>query len=512
MNEGEKGICEANLRYLSQFQNPSLNKLISTLASDIPLDAERIKQSLLTSPTVSSPISSIPLHQLVSASHHHLASSSSFSEKNRIRRNISCNTDPEILSPPPHALHSPAAGENTITNLPTSYLESLFSPSVFRSPSNSAQYFTFDSHHFDQQQTNINVATPPRSQQLFKQSPFAANNHHSDHIDIQTPRFDEKEFYSLLGEHKFLDSPRNPELKQHHQSQQQQQQVKHLFENQNEISLSPTPQHSSKKTPYHHHADDGDIDPDDFLALENWLHLQNTMRGGDGDFGVDPTHYASEYSRTSNSDQPNFDHNLAAFNEQSGYSVGDEEYPDLGVNFTLPSIPKVPVVVPSLSIVDLENVLKSSRPISPPPPIPTPIPADFEMKDLPELPPLPPILVSMPIPQPPLPINQIIPSPSPPVPVSELKSTDDQEDLPPSMPPDDERCDAEDGWYQSSSEHGSMSGTYRLCKQLIKYFKEIKNPETECKDIDPDNLAGILSVRSRRIKDLFQILETLRVV
>jgi hypothetical protein len=46
LNDGEERINEANLRYLSQFHPSHVNKLLSALASDLPLDPIRIRETL----------------------------------------------------------------------------------------------------------------------------------------------------------------------------------------------------------------------------------------------------------------------------------------------------------------------------------------------------------------------------------------------------------------------------------------------------------------------------------
>jgi hypothetical protein len=478
---GENGVYEANLRYLSQLQNPSLNKLISTLASDLPLDAKRIKESFLNSPLR-------PTTPTRCCSH--LQDSSHAISEKRVRRSISCNIDPEVLTPQ-HAVTPTAAATagETITNLPTSYLGSLFSPSVFRSPSNSAQYFTFDNYPYEQQG---HVTTPPRSQ-TFKQSPFPIN---TDHNGSQTPRFDEKEFYALL-----CDSPRDQELKQS-------QHGNRLFgnhENHDGISPSSASLHSSKKVPVHQ-GDEGEIDPDVFLALENWVHLQTTTRG-EAEFGVDPIH-SSDFSRFSNTEHSNIDHGSVSSNQSEYHDNDDGEYNCLGVNFSLPSLPKLPHVVPTLSIMDLDHVFKTSWTVPPPVLVPAPssISSDFETKDLPQLPPLPSIPLSVPLPLPlPSAKDKITPPPPQPTLLPEQEQTIECAE---NQFLDDEKIDL--GECQSLGQ--SMSGTYGLCKQLIKYFNEVQNPEKDFKALDPDDLARILNVRCRRMKDLFQILETLHVV
>lgn len=475
--KGEKGICEANLRYLSQLHNPSLNKLLSTLASDVPLDARRIKQSLFPIPsfeilappftTTTTTSSSYQQHQ---HQHHyqqhqqHQECSDVVTQK-RYHRDMKCHIDPEIYSPH-HSITSSPTGENPmITNLSTS---SLFSPSVFRSPSNTAQYFTFDNYHDAQQ------STPSRPINGFKQS---------DQSSSQTPRL-EKGFYSPLCDQKFLESPKYPELRhaQHGNG------FFGIPENQNEISPDLASQHTPKKTLIHE-AEEGDIDPDDFLALENWLHLQTTSR--EGEFGIEPIH-STDFPT---SEPSNFDHGSVPFNlECSRYGQSNE----VGVTFTLPSLPALPRIAPPLSIADLDHVLTIPRPISPPVSIPVPY-GDAESKDIPELPPLPSIPLSAPIPIPfSLPENEVIP------PIQSTK----EDHLSESAESEDEQIDADD----CSSFGNRMNGTYGLCRQLIKYFNDIKNPEKDFKDLDPNDLARILNVRSRRMKDLFQILETLRVV
>ena len=49
MESNKEYINKANLQYLSKFQDSYVNKLLSTLESDIPLDPIHIKHSLLHS-------------------------------------------------------------------------------------------------------------------------------------------------------------------------------------------------------------------------------------------------------------------------------------------------------------------------------------------------------------------------------------------------------------------------------------------------------------------------------
>lgn len=414
----EHTINESNLRYLTQFQNPSLNKLLSTLASDVPLDPVRIKRQLSSS-TIDT---STPNSKLLKKDYLDKRIDSEVSQL-KIQRNISCNTDPDFLSP--QRPNSP----NNMTNLPTHYLESLFSPSVFRSPTNSAQYFTFESHHFDP-----NLSTP---QPQPHQSPY------NDFLGPSTPRFDEKDFYAILHDTKLLESPKNQESKSHGDV---------AVEN---AGISPSSY--SKKPNTNTIENEPDISPDDFLALENWLHYQSSLRGEDFGDRPDPT-----------SLPPPPTQNPTNYNDSQESNSSFQS----DVNYSLPSIPKIPHVAPSLSIVDLDSVLKTN----PDPPKP----------EVPLLPPLPSIPISIPMS---LSREEVLPLPS------SLK---------------DEGLKVEE---EGQSITKPNKGMYGLCKQLLDYFNTQQSIEIRAgESIEPDKLANKLDIRPRRLKDLFQILDVLDVV
>jgi hypothetical protein len=454
----ERSINESNLKYLSQIQNPSINKLISTLASDIPLDPIRIRQKLfgVSVPSFDEPRQEEALSESLSSS------------KKRIHRNIRCTTDPNLLSP--------QLSPDRQTNLPTNYLGSLFSPSVFKSPSSSVRYFTFE-HHGDE---STALATPSPHSRSLKESAI---------VVTETPRFDEKELYAVLCESKFLDSPRQLQLVP-------QTPVRDDIPN---ISIAGQPLSSFKKSSYQPFDPEADIGPDDFLALETWfnqpLNHPTLFEGGEVLEGARGQQHSSSYHSLPESSA----HPLQSYNSNHIHDFKSAE----GIHFTLPSIPNLPQVTPSISVVDLDNLLKANH-------LPSHSAALLDLNSstssLPSLrlPSLPSIPFSIPMPLP-FPLTITLPH-------STGSSTDHSE-----LDPRGEE------WVRSDDDQPSEahlpSGTMALCKQLLKYCErqcsEMENGETESgvfSCLDPEVVSKALNLRPRRVKEILAILDALQVV
>jgi hypothetical protein len=463
----ERSISESNLQFLSRIQNPSMNKLISALASDIPLDPIRIKQKL--SLGVGPSLDTAHVRQEL------VDETSVSSSKKRVRRSISCNTDPDILSP--QQQHSP----DRITNLPTSYLGSLFSPSVFNSPSGTGQYFTFD--HPDD--VTPMIATPsPHSQRVMPETPS---------------RFDEKELYKVLCETRFLESPRQPQL------------VPSLPQTPvRDEGNTSHPLSSCKKNASQSLDPEVGIGPDDFLALENWFNQPSNhpslFEGGEtmeraprgqprSSFYSSPESYDHSQSHSLSPTS----HPYHEFSEQMAKPTPHGFNSTDPMDFSLPSIPNLPRVTPALSVVDLDHFLNSSQRSAPLAPLPLPPLPSPPLAPLIQLPSLPAIPFSIPMSLP-LPMALSF---------SQQPTSEASTDLTTEIDSRDEVKSSD----ESSEASLPSSGAYALCKKLLKYFeKQSAEGESLASSVDPEGLAQILNIRARRVKELFSILDVVQVV
>ncbi len=214
-------------------------------------------------------------------------------ESNPVTLKRSISTDPESLAP---------SSPEKSTNLPTSHLESLFSPSVFQSPAPVPKHFTFDTHHM-----NRRIAHPI--------SRFQDEPPTYPEGSISTPRFDDKELYAVLCDVANLESPKHAQPEPYDLSDWLTPHAPLSSNRSRNFNLSS---HSPKtSTPW--------------LANET---VQPPQAPQDNRYPS--THISSP-------------------------EAVDPTLSPLSRVYPLPSIPKLPVVAPSLSIVDLENVLKSDR-------------------------------------------------------------------------------------------------------------------------------------------------------